>query len=152
MGHVGGLSLGPSPTFCPHLPKSEQGEGGCWFRSCTFSVSPCWSHARSLRLHANVSTSRKVGQLVCHSKKFFGKFNPHTEKRNTFVRIHLVQLGFHYFPLSLKAAINRSDQSSLTLSDAWGLFSYSFASHAFKDVVFWTDYLLSNNQYPFPAT
>ena len=70
--------------------KSEQDKQVWWFSSA-FSTCPCWSHAHFRRLCVNVSISRKVGQLVCHSKKIFGKFRPHRirKKRNTFVPANL---------------------------------------------------------------
>lgn len=65
VSHADGLCDLVAPAFLL-LPKSEQDERVWWFCPA-FSIASCWSHAHFKRLQVNVSISRKVGQLVCHS-------------------------------------------------------------------------------------
>ena len=119
------------PAFLPTLARVWSGCRRLCFCSFAFSRATCWSRDHLMRLYGNVSIAREVGQLVGHSKKFIGKFNPHAIRKKKYIRMrtspsdcvlrtmHLGQLNFsfygfvqvdsHNFPPSWEAT--RSDWS-----------------------------------------
>lgn len=160
-----------SQAFFRLLPQSGQDAGSWWFCSFAFSRSTCWSHDHLMRLYGNVSISREVGQLVGHSKKFFGKFHLHRIRKKKYICMHtsssdsvlrttnlgklnfsfhgFVRVGSHNFPPSWEATrLDWSRVSHFLVPGTFFFFSWFF-SFPCSERYCLLDYLLNSNQFSF---